>query len=84
MTNSAAYECAVKGRQEFRAAYRREREARIRLVAAIRALVAAIGNHSIAISLKRIVDALSAPDAYGLTGGAALANAILRGLRDGR
>lgn len=36
---------------------------------------------SIAISLKRIADALNEPNAYGEVGSAALAGAILRGLR---
>lgn len=35
---------------------------------------------SIAISLKRIADALSEPNAYGEIGSQALSNSILRGL----
>lgn len=37
---------------------------------------------SIAISLKRIADALNEPNDYGEVGSAALAGAILRGLKD--
>jgi hypothetical protein len=37
---------------------------------------------SIAISLKRIADAINSPNAYGEVGSAAIAGAILRGLRD--
>lgn len=37
---------------------------------------------SIAISLKRIADALDSPNEYGEVGSAAMAGAILRGLRD--
>jgi len=37
---------------------------------------------SIAVSLKRIADALNEPNAYGEVGSAALAGAILRGLRE--
>lgn len=37
---------------------------------------------SIAISLKRIADAMQSPNEYGEVGGAALAGAISRGLRD--
>lgn len=36
---------------------------------------------SIAISLRRIADALDSPNAYGEVGSAAVAGAILRGLR---
>jgi hypothetical protein len=36
---------------------------------------------SLAISLKRIADALNEPNAYGEVGSAALSGAILRGLR---
>lgn len=37
---------------------------------------------SFAISLKRIADALNEPNAYGEVGSAAIAGAIVRGLRD--
>lgn len=37
---------------------------------------------SIAVSLKRIADAINSPNAYGEVGSAALAGAISRGLRD--
>jgi hypothetical protein len=37
---------------------------------------------SISISLKRIADALNSPNAYGEVGSAAIAGAIMRGLRD--
>jgi hypothetical protein len=37
---------------------------------------------SIAISLKRIADALNSPNEYGEVGSAAMAGAIARGLRD--
>ena len=37
---------------------------------------------SIAFSLKRIADALQEPNEYGEVGGAAVAGAIARGLRD--
>jgi hypothetical protein len=36
---------------------------------------------SIAISLKRIADAINSPNAYGEVGSAAIAGAIVRGLR---
>lgn len=36
---------------------------------------------SIAMSLKRIADAMQAPNEYGEIGGAAISGAILRGLR---
>lgn len=36
---------------------------------------------SIAISLRRIADALNSPNAYGEVGSAAVAGAIVRGLR---
>lgn len=36
---------------------------------------------SIAISMKRIADAVQEPNSYGEIGGAAIAGAILRGLR---
>ena len=39
---------------------------------------------SIAISLKRIADALNSCNEYGEVGSEALANSIARGLRDGR
>lgn len=39
---------------------------------------------SIAVSLKRIADAMQEPNAYGEVGGAAISGAILRGLRDGQ
>lgn len=39
---------------------------------------------SIAISLKRIADALCSPDKYGMTGSAAISQAIVDGLREGR
>jgi hypothetical protein len=38
---------------------------------------------SIAISMKRIADALSEPNEYGEIGGAAIAGSIKRGLNDG-
>ncbi len=38
---------------------------------------------SIAVSLKRIADALQEPNEYGEVGGAALAGAISRSLRNG-
>lgn len=37
---------------------------------------------SIAMSLKRIADALQEPNEFGEVGGAAVAGAIARGLRD--
>ena len=37
---------------------------------------------SFAISLKRIADALNEPNEYGEIGSAAIAGAIVRGLRD--
>lgn len=37
---------------------------------------------SIAISLKRIADAMQSPNEYGEVGGAAIAGAIARSLRD--
>ena len=39
---------------------------------------------SIAVSLKRIADALCEPDVYGLTGSAAISQAIKDGMREGR
>lgn len=39
---------------------------------------------SIAVSLKRIADALTQCDQYGDTGSAAITNAIRDGLREGR
>ncbi len=39
---------------------------------------------SMAISMKRIADAMQEPNEYGEIGGAAISRAILRGLRDGR
>lgn len=39
---------------------------------------------SIAVSMKRIADAITAVDRYGQTGSAAISSAIRDGLREGR
>lgn len=38
---------------------------------------------SVAVSLKRIADAMTSPNMYGESGSEAIANSIWRGLQDG-